>query len=160
MFTFPFWRRIAGWLNAFLAAALFVGCLNVASGFWVLKRLERRAKTPIRGEFFPAFLNFAFTLEKLQLDWRGDFQVISGKVRVEYDLLSLVPGRRLRVRIRGEGLGVRLPNPLAESAGTREVKISRVDLEIAFSKEGPPEIYLLKVDSPELQFNLVKEAEQ
>ncbi len=160
MFTSPFWRRVSGWLYSFLAAVLFIGGLNAASGFWVLKRLERRAHTPIRGEFFPSFLNLAFTLKNPELDWRGDFQVLSGKVRVEYDLLSLVPGRRLRVRVKGEELGVRFPNQLAGSAEMREVKINQVHAHLAFSKEGPPEIFLLKVDSPELRFHLVKEDQQ
>ena len=134
--------------------------VNTGTGLWALKRLERKAGTPIRGIFLPHLLQPAFTLRDPNIAWQKRFQVLSGRVRVHYDPLSLLPGRKFRVQIGGQDLTVRLGDEWAASEGLSEVKIERVDLDFAFSDKEDPEIFLLDVQSPQLQFHFgEKEAE-
>ncbi len=133
--------------------------VNTGTGLWALKRLERKAGTPIQGAFLPHLLQPAFTLKGLNVAWQKRFQVLSGSLRVHYDPLSLLPGRKFRVQIGGRDLTVRLGDEGAASEGLSEVKIERVDGDFAFSDKDDPEIFLLDVQSPELQFHLGEKVE-
>lgn len=149
---------VGRWLLPFLAGVVFLTVWNAAAGFWVLKRLEKRAETPLHGRFLPHPLDFAFTLQEVRLDWKEEFTVLSGTVRVQYDFASLVPGKKLRTRIRGRDLVVRLRRERAEFGGLGEVRINEVNADLAFPRKGPPEIYHFEVRSPELEFRLAREA--
>jgi hypothetical protein len=135
-------------------AALLVGLANVGVSFFALKRLEKKAQAPIQGTFLPDLLRPSFILKDPHLDWQGRFQVSSGTFYVEYDPLFLLPGRRFRTQIEGKDLSVRLLGELAESQGLTEVRIDRVEADLAFARKGPPEVFVFKVESPQLQFHL------
>jgi len=130
--------------------------LNAGGGFWALKKLEKKAGTPIQGTFLPHLFRPAFTLQDARLSWQNRFQVLSGDIGVRYDPLSLFPGRKFHVYIKATGLRVRLFQDLLESQGLAEIGVEEAKAELAFSREGPPEIFLFNVQSPELRFNLVK----
>lgn len=145
------------WIFPFLAGVLLIAALNTAAGYWVLKRLEIKAGAPLHADFLPHLWRPAFTLRNSRLEWQKDFEVQSGTIEVRYDFWSLVPGKRLRTQIKGFNLEVRLSKALAESQGVEEVRIERIEADLAFSRRGPPEIFHLDIQSPELQFRLVKE---
>lgn len=130
--------------------------LNAGGGWWALKKLERKTGTPIEGTFLPHLFRPAFTLKNSRLAWQDRFQVLSGDVNVSYDPLSLLGRRKFRVQIRGSNLKVRLFADLLESGGLSEASVDEVYADIAFSKQGPPEIYSFQIQSPELRFNLVE----
>lgn len=147
-------RRFLGrWLALVIWGAVLVTLINTGTGFWALKRLERKAGTPIRGTFFPHFFQPAFTLKDPNVGWQKRFQLLSGNIQVHYDPLSLFPGRKFRVQIGGRDLTVRFGDEWAKSQGLSEVKIDRVQADFAFSDQEDPEIFLLDVQSPELQFH-------
>lgn len=144
------WGR---WLAFSIWGAALVTLINTGTGLWTLKRLEKKAGAPIRGTFFPHLFRPAFTLKNPNLAWQKRFQLLSGTVRVHYDPLSLLPGRKLRVQIGGQDLVVHLGDEWAKSQGLSRVKIKRVRADFAFSDQEDPEIFLLDVDSPQLQFH-------
>ncbi|MBI2167103.1 MAG: hypothetical protein HYU34_02525 [Candidatus Omnitrophica bacterium] len=151
-------KGISGrWILPFLAGLVLIAALNTASGYWVLKRLEAKAGAPFRAVFLPHLWRPAFTLKNSRLQWQKDFEVQSGTIEVRYDFGSLLSGQGWRTRIRGTDLKVRLSKALAESQGVEEVRIERVEADLAFSRTGPPEIFNFGIQSPELQFRLVKE---
>lgn len=151
-------KGISGrWIFPFTAGVVLIAVLNTAAGWWVLKRLEAKAGAPLHAAFFPHLWRPAFTLKNCRLEWQKDFEVQSGTIEVRYDFGSLIPGQRLRTRIKGSGLEVRLSKDLAESQGVQEVRIERIEADLAFSRTGPPEIFHFDIQSPELQFRLAKE---
>lgn len=146
-------RRFFGRLLLYLLwGVLWVFLLNAGAGLWTLKRLEKKSGTPIRGRFFPHLFRPAFTLKEAKGAWQNRFELFSGTLSVHYDPLSLLPGRKLRVQVEGQGLMVRLGEEWAQAQGLSEVKINGVRLDFAFASQGDPEIFLLDVRSPELQF--------
>ena len=145
-----------GWVFFLLGGVLVASLLNAGGGLWALKRLEKKAGTPIQGTFQPHVLRPAFTLRNASLSWQNRFRILSGDIEVRYDPLSLLPGRKLRVHIKGARLGVQLMGDLLESQGLSDIRLDKVDLDFAFYERGAPEIYLFRVESPELQFNLVE----
>ena len=151
-------KGISGrWIFPFLTGLVLIAALNTAAGYWVLKRLEAKAGAPFQALFLPHLWKPGFTLKNSRFEWREDFEVQSGTIEVRYDFGSLLPGQRLRIRIKGSGVKVRLSKALAESQGAEEVRIERVEADLAFSRKGPPEIFNFDIQSPELQFRLVKE---
>lgn len=130
--------------------------LNAGGGFWALKRLERKAGTPIRGTFLPLLFQPAFALKNVNAAWKDRFQVVSGNLWVHYDPLSLLPGRSLRIQVEGSDLKVRLSGDLLQSHGLSELRVEHVRADFALSDEGEPEIFLFEVDSPELQFHFAE----
>ena len=141
----------------YLGGGIFLaGFLNAGVGFVALKRLEKKAGAPIRGRFLPHLYEPAFTLKNPNLEWRGRFQVSSGTLRVHYDPLFLLPGRKFRARIEGQNLRGRLFGALAESQGVSEVTVHHVEVDFAFSKSKTPEIFSFHIQSPELQFQLIQ----
>jgi len=147
-------RVFAGrWIFLISWGVLLVALLNAGAGFWALKRLERKARTPIRGHFLSHLIQPAFTLRNPSLAWKERLQVLSGTVWVHYDPLSLIFGQKFRVQIGGEDLTVRFVNEWAESQGLGEVRLDRIQADFAFSDQEDPEIFSLHVDSPELQFH-------
>lgn len=132
--------------------------VNAGTGFWALKRLERKAGTPIRGTFLPHLFQPAFTLKDPDLAWQKRFQVLSGSIRIHYNPLSLLPGRKFRIQIGGQNLTLRLGDEWARSQGLSEVKIERFQADFAFSDKEDPEIFLLDVQSPQLQFHFGQKA--
>lgn len=130
--------------------------LNAGIGFWALKKIEKKAGTPIRGVFLPHLLAPAFTIQNPSLTWQDRFQLLSGHLHVQYDPLSLLPGRELRIQVRGTGLKVRLLGKWSEREGLGDMQVEQVEGDFAFSEKGPPEIFLFNVQSPELNFNLLQ----
>lgn len=138
-----------------MAGALAViALLNTGGGFLVLKSLERRAGAPIHGRYIPQLVSSAFSVHRLKLGWRGEFQVTDGTVRVRYDFLSWVFRRVLRVRLKGTHLKVRFQSERLPFPTGREFQIDRIDATFNFRPKGPPEIVSFQLDSPELKFQL------
>ena len=134
----------------------FLLLLNVGIDFWVLRRLERKAQAPIRGVLIPHFFLPSFSLLNPSLDWRGRFQILSGKISVQYDPLFTLRNQKLRTRVTGQNLTVRFSHELALTGGLSEAKVERAEADFAFSREGPPEIFLLEVRSPQINFHLAR----
>lgn len=154
------------WILALVWALALTGMLNAGTGLWALKRLEKKAGTPIRGTFLPHFLHPAFTLRNVELSWQGRFEVLSGTVRIHYHPLAVLVGRRFRVQMEGSNLVVRfLQDSAFPGVHLSEVPIGSLTADFAVSQRKTPEIFALDVHSPELEFhfagknrNLVKQA--
>ena len=145
------------WILALLWVLVLTVLLNTVTGFWALKRLERKAGTPIRGTFLPDFLKPSFTLKNAHLSWQNRFEVLSGTVRVRYSPVTVLVGKKFRIQLEGTGLRVRL---LQESAFAgiphSEIQADHVTADFALSNHKTPEIYGLDIHSPELEFHFAE----
>ncbi|MBI4115813.1 MAG: hypothetical protein HY447_04465 [Candidatus Omnitrophica bacterium] len=138
------------------AAALGVALLNTGTSFLALKKLEKKAGTPIQGILIPHFLSPSFTLKNPRINWQNRFEVISaGNLEARYDPLFLL-GRKFRVQVKGSDLAVRLEGALAESQGLSEAHVDEVTADFALPRKGDPEIFSFQLHSPELQFQLAE----
>lgn len=148
------------WFVYALGGLCLMSLLNGAIGFLALKRLEKKAGSPIRGHFIPHLLSPVFTLKNPDFQWQERFQIHSGTLTVHYDPSFIIPSLKFHVHLRGQDLGGRLLGELAESQGLSEVKLDRVEADLAFSKEENPEIFLLDIRSPVIRFHLSRNPEE
>lgn len=147
----PFVSKDTGYL--LIWGVICVTLLNAGAGFWVLKKLEKKAGAPIHGRFIPHVFQPVFSFKGPQFSWEGRFEVFSGSLRVRYDPLSLFPGRKMRIHVWGEDLKVRLFDKLLESQPS-EVVVNRAESELEIPRKGAPEIFFLEIDSPQIDFHI------
>lgn len=155
MFT-PSLRSRAQWLVYLLGGLLSVSVLNTGTSFWAFKFLEKKAKHPIHGLFIPNPLSPSFTLKSPSFDWRGKFQVNSGTFRVRYNPIFFLLRQKFRVQIEGRKVGVRILGELAQSQGFSDVKVDRLEADLAFPRKGTLEIFSFDVRSPQMEFHIAR----
>ena len=142
------------WLFALVWIVFLTALLNMGTGLWALKRLEKKAGTRIHGTFIPHLLQPSFTLKNASLTWQNRFTVVSGTFLVRYHPLSVLAGRSFRVQVNGAGLVVRLlENSALSGVHPSEIKVDRLDADFTVSPRKALEIFSLNVQSPELKFN-------
>lgn len=138
---------------------ILIVLLNTATGLWALKRLEKKAGTPIEGTFLPHLLKPAFTLKNARLCWQDRFEVLSGTLKARYDPLSVVVGKRFRVQLEGRDLNVHLMKGLAFArAHPADIRLDYVTADFALTDKKDPEIFALNVNAPEIQFHFVEKS--
>ncbi len=136
---------------------ILIVLLNTGTGLWALKRLEKKAGTPIEGSFIPHLFKPAFTLTNAKLSWQDRFEVLSGTVKVRYDPLSVVVARRFRIQVEGRDLKVHFLKGMSfafEHPG--DVKIDYVAADFALADKKSPEIFALNIHSPEIEFHFAE----
>ena len=149
------------WLLALAWGFALIGILNAGTGFWTLKRLEKKAGAPIHGTFLPHLFQPVFNLKNARLSWQNRFEILSGSVRVQYDPVSVLVSRRFRIQVAGSDLEVRFLKELALSGGRPQVKIDTLTADFAVSNKKAPEIFRLEIHSPEMEFRFAeKDANQ
>ena len=145
------------WLFALAWIVMLTALLNIGTGLWALKRLEKKAGTPIHGVFVPHLFQPSFTLKNASLTWQNRFKVVSGTFLVRYHPLPVLVGRSFRVQVSGSGLGVRiLENSALSGVHPSEIKVERFNADFTVSPRKTPEIFSLNVQSPELEFNFAE----
>lgn len=142
------------WVQVVMSAMLGVASLNMGLSFWVMKRLEKKAGSPIQATFLPDVFYPSFTLKNIHLHWQDRFQVLSGTLHVQYNPLSLFTSRKLRVQIEGSNLTTQLLGEFAESQGISRAEVDRAKIDFALGDQGPPDVFLLEVHSPQLEFQM------
>lgn len=144
------------WLLALAWGLALIGILNAGTGFWALKRLEKKAGAPIRGTFLPHLFQPVFTLKNARLSWQNRFEILSGSVRVQYDPVSVLVSRKFRIQVAGSDLEVRFLKELVFSGGRSQVKIDMLAADFAISDRKTPEVFRLEIHSPEMEFHFAE----
>ena len=120
--------------------------------------MEERMNLKIHGIFLPVFFLPTFYLQNTSLEWDQHVKVISGTLRVDYDLFSFLPGDGLSVRLSGKKLSVELLGDWAAMEGVRSAQIDRFEAKFKLGKEGIREIDYFTAESPAFQFRLKRGA--
>ena len=144
------------WLLFLLWGIALIGMMNAGTGYWALKRLERKAGAPIRGTFLPHLFQPVFDLKNARVSWQDRFEVLSGTVRVRYNPLSVLVRRRFRIQVDGSDLEVRVLKALSFSGGRSQMKIDSLAADFAISSGKTPEIFRLEIHSPEMKFHFAE----
>ena len=127
--------------------------LPTLSGYWVWQELEKRTEMEIGGSFSPRFFLPSFYLKDAHFAWDEKIHLVSGTIKVEYDLLALLSGGHLRVKLSSQDLTVKLLGELAEMEGVSDVRFDHFYADLTFGREGIEEIFSLQAESPTIQFH-------
>ena len=81
---------------------------------------------------------------------------MSGDFKVEYDPLSLLPGRNLRLRLSGKNFKVHLMGGWSRMNGVEDAAVDSFFGDIELDSKGISEIHALHAQSPVFQFHIGK----
>ncbi len=144
----------ARWIKrgfAFIAAYfIFIWAVSWVS-VWTV---ERRSGMIIHGSWRPShWLPGHFQLNQVQMDWRDRFQVRSGQIKIDFDLLEFLFVKKF-ITIAGSDLQVELGKKYSHLSARRQIKIDRIEGSFELSSSGEPIVHSLEIESPEIQFNV------
>lgn len=142
-----------------LAAFTFWVLFQFGSGYWVQAQIEKKLNLSIQGDHRPDFLHSSFRIENLRMSYQQYFEVLSGNLKIRYNLLPLTPDL-LHVWIVGDSLKGKVKGKLAQiPGGDEEIKFDRFEVEIKLAPQG---VMLIAADiqSSVFQFKIQKSENQ
>jgi hypothetical protein len=146
----------------FIGLTFFLLALFSSSilGLWVKQELENRMKTEIQGRFSPVYFQPTFYLQDVHLKWKDKVEVLSGDLKVDYDLFSLLGGNSLRVKISGQNISTKLLGDWSQMGAPEQVEFENVYADLGFGRKGLQQIYGLSAKSPVWNFEIGEKAAQ
>ncbi len=121
--------------------------IPLALGLWVRQEIERRLAIKVEGILWPGFFQPSFELKTAHFTWTDRLKLISGDLKVDYDLISLLNQRRIRVKISGRDLQTSLLGEWAENQGLSDLKFNDFFADFEVGKQGLEEVNVLKAHS-------------
>ncbi len=131
----------------------------LAAGLWVKQEIERRLTMDIQGVFWPGFFRPSFELKKANFIWQDKVKVLSGNLKIDYDPISLLNHRRIRVRMEGRDLSAVLLGKWAETQGVQDLKFHDFFADFEIGEKGLEEVNALKAHSPLLNLDFTPHLE-
>ena len=129
-------RRLLQLVYSVLAACVLWVSFQAVSGYWVQSQVEHKLKFKIRGEHCLDFASPSFRIQNLAMSYQDYFEVLSGDLKIRYNLLPLTPDL-LHVWIHGENLKGKLKGKLAAMPdGNKEVTFDRFEVELKLVPRG------------------------
>lgn len=129
-------NRIGQLIFSALAAITVFIFFQAVAGYWVQFQVEKKLNLKIGGDHRPDFARPSFRVENLKMTYREYFEVLSGNLKVRYNILPLTPDL-LHVWIDGHELTGRLKGKLAAMPGASEtVTFDRFKVEIKLAPQG------------------------
>ena len=92
-------------------------------------------------------------LQDVSFDWAGKVKLSSGHIKVRYDLIPILLGRGLRVRLLGRDLVATLRGDWATMAAVEEIPIEYFFAELIFRNNQLSEILAVDIDSSVFEFH-------
>lgn len=124
------------------------------NGYSFLQYMKIKHHIDVHGFWYPSYLPLGkFYVRNLRASWKDDFQILSGKLEVQYDpfLFSvsrggvLLEGRDLEVTVKKINPNVKIKGPFT---------VDRVDIALELRPNAEPLIQKFEIDSPVIQFKI------
>lgn len=125
-----------------------------AAGLWVRSEAAKRTGFSVRGRYVPVPVLPRFILRQATGEWKGKVRILAGDLEVKYDLLRILTGRPLRLRIVSRNLSLEFLAAWAGGEDLKTVRASRFEADLEIGKKGLTRINLLRVESPTFQFHI------
>lgn len=139
-----------------LALLIFVAVFFSLGGMWVQFQIQKRIHLELRGNFAPVFFRPSFYLRNAHVEWKRKVELESGTLKVEYNPVSLLTGKYLRVKLSGENLPIQFLGEWAQMQGIQKVTLKNFDADLELDASGIREIFYLNAESPGFQFHIKK----
>ncbi len=144
---------MVGKIRIIVFLILIILLLPAASGYWIRLELEKRTEMEIGGTYIPRLIFPSFFLRDAHFAWDDKVKLVSGHLKVDYDLFSLLSGRPLRVTLTSSNLTIKLLGEWADMEGISDVQLDRFYADLAFDGDGLREVFQVHAESPTLQFH-------
>lgn len=137
------------------AAAAFI-LLQIFSAFWVSQEIPRRLGLKANGIFWPLIVWPGFYSPHARLDWKNKVTLLSGSLKIDYNLIPLFLRRSIRIHVTGKNISARLQGDWASMQGVEHITIDEFLADVEVAPHGLSEIYRVKATSPSFQFRIEK----
>lgn len=137
-----------------VAAAFFF--LQILSAFWVSQEIPRRLGLKVSGTFWPLVVWPGFYSPNARLDWKNKVTLLSGSLKINYNLMPLVLRRSIRIQVSGKNISARLQEDWARMQGVENISVDEFVADVEVAPQGLSEIYRVKATSPSFQFRIEK----
>lgn len=133
----------------------FLIIFPVGSSFFVRMKLEHLLKAEVKGNFVPVPGVPTFYFKNADFEWEHKVKFVSGDLKVEYDLFSLLR-RSLRIKISGKYLQIKLLGDWAAMEGVQDATLDSLYADLEFDQHGIRELNQVEAKSPKFQFHVKK----
>ena len=138
------------WVSVLVLWAFVPASLSYA----VSTLLQHRLGIRVTGNFIPSLFVPNFSMKNASFEWKDKVQLVSGDLKVEYRPLSLLPWKRLRIRLSGKGFHVNLLGSWAKMQGVQNAVVDSFGADFEMDAREIREIYLLDAQSKAFQFHI------
>lgn len=101
--------------------------------------------------FWPAFQS-----RDLQVEWKNRITLLSGNLKIVYNVVPFVVRNHIRIRLTGKNIRAKLSGSWAKIEGVEDVVIDTLDVDVEVAPQGLGEIYFVHAQSPTFQFHIRK----
>ncbi len=144
--------RSGGFLRPLTIALLLMASLQLLTGFWVMRQLRKRLDLKISGTFWPIPLLPSFFSTDARFEWKNKVTLLSGNVKIDYNVIPSVTNHSIRVKIHGKDIHAVLGGDWAKMQGVENIKIDTFDADVDVARKGLGEIYSVRAESPSFHF--------
>lgn len=130
--------------------------LQFSMGLWVAREVPGRLGLQVTGTFWPGVVSPSFHSADARLVWKNKVTLLSGNVKIDYNLLPLLWKHTIRLRISGKNISARLQGDWAKMQGVENIRIDQLDADVEVAAQGLGEIYFVNAESPSFQFRIQK----
>ncbi len=130
--------------------------LQFATGFWVSREVPGRLGLKVTGNFWPGAVSPTFFSSDARLEWKNKVTLLSGNLKIDYNLLPLLWKHTIRLRVSGKNISARLQGDWAKMQGVENIRIDQLDADVEVAAQGLGEIYFVRAESPTFQFRIQK----
>jgi hypothetical protein len=148
--SFPEFLRVA----AVGILVLFVGQLGL--GYWVARQIQKRLEVHLNGHFYPVPLAPSFFSQHAALDWKNRVTILSGKLKIDYNLFPLITHNSIRIHVRGKNIRAKLSGDWARMEGVENIQVDTFEADLEIGRKGLGEIDEVHAESPSFQFHISK----
>ena len=145
--------RISRMAFKVLAAVIL---FQVLAAFWVSYEIPRRLNLKVSGVFLPLVVWPGYYSPNARLEWKNKVTLLSGNLKIEYNLVPLLLRRSIRIKVSGKNISARLQGSWARMQGVENISIDDLVADVEVAPEGLGEIYKVKAQSPTFQFRIEK----
>lgn len=127
---------------------------QLLAGFWVSRQIRKRLDLQITGTFWPVPLVPSFFSRDAKLIWKNRITLLSGNVKIDYNVLPLFVNNTIRIQIHGKNITAKLSGDWQKLQGVQDITVDRFEADIAVARKGLGEIYFVSAESPSFQFHI------
>lgn len=141
-------------LKPLIWAVVFAASVQLFTGFLVIHQIQRRLEIKITGTFWPVPLLPSFFSSNARFEWKNKVTLLSGNVKIDYNVLPWVTKNSIRVKIKGRNIKARLAGDWSKMQGVEEIEVDTFEADVDVARKGLGEIYTVRADSPSFHFGI------
>ncbi len=147
-------KNILKKLLSVLAFFLALSVLSLGVNYWAYVEIQKRLKVQMHGKYVPNILIPSFEVRAANFIWEDKVQLLAGDFKVNFDPLSMVSQRGLRIVVTSKGSQIKFLGSWALQEGIENATVDSMVADIVLGRRGLAGINEIEVLSPSFQFSL------